>query len=213
MIRETLAAALFLSLLAPALSTAQQVFIPYTADVEETVVAPEGEQTEARVQYRDSSGRFREDYLRGDEAWMSIIADPVDWEMITLMHSERGGGAMILSIPEREPPRSARDFFLVTGELVEEEELGVRIIEGLAAHGTRFYFWSEVGTNTINIWISKRLMMLLEYDAETVMSDGVVWSTYKRVFNIELEEPDPALFEIPEGYTASRVRILPEAER
>ena len=84
------------------------------------------------------------------------------------------------------------------------EDLGERMIEGINTHGCRITRTSpmkgvtnEPGVSTVESWASRELQINLLTTEHN--SDGTERLT--KLSNIHRNEPDPTLFQVPEGYT------------
>jgi hypothetical protein len=87
----------------------------------------------------------------------------------------------------------------------EIEKLGTKTINGIEAEGTRRTRIIPAGSEgndrpiavTSETWISPELKMLVM----SIDNDPRSWTTTMELTDFELGEPDPALFQVPEGYT------------
>jgi len=108
--------------------------------------------------------------------------------------------------PSAEPPSlrfSAPEGQAPPNEFVKEDDLGVREIEGVSAHGLRQTQTLPADTDGTAIeivdeyWYSSelRINLLIKH------SDPRTGTQTVTVGQITRTEPDPAFFEVPEGYT------------
>jgi hypothetical protein len=87
----------------------------------------------------------------------------------------------------------------------EIEKLGTRTINGIEAEGTRRTRIIPVGSEgndrpiavTSETWISPELKILVR----SIFEDPRTWTTTMELTDFERGEPDPTLFQVPEGYT------------
>jgi hypothetical protein len=108
--------------------------------------------------------------------------------------------------PSTEPPSirfAAPDGNAPPSEFTKQEDLGIREIEGVPAHGVR---QTQTVTDendgkevviTDECWYSQdlRINLMMKH------SDPRKGSTTMTVAQVTRTEPDPAFFEVPEGYT------------
>jgi hypothetical protein len=86
----------------------------------------------------------------------------------------------------------------------KREDLGTTTIQGVEAHGWRYTRTTPVGevgndqplVNTQEVWTSPELGQVVR----SVRSDPRAGTTTKELVSLDLGEPDPALFQPPEGY-------------
>ena len=98
----------------------------------------------------------------------------------------------------------------VAARVLAERELGRRQVEGLDAHGRATTVVGCEGECEIHIeeWrLSDHQDLLVESYVERRYRDGRIEGVRKRLYGLELGEPDAALFGIPEDY---EVRIVPD---
>jgi len=156
--------------------------------------------------YRDSAGRVRIAYRLGDGGGRSEevgnLLDPVEYSETMLLPEQK--------IADRGTvPRSSAGFQVglpVAGRALpkgkwntQEEALGVRVIEGIEAQGTRWVATSEEQPALMAFrerWSSQALGLTLE---EKVV--GPNWAHTVKLQNLNRGEPDPALFVVPFDYT------------
>ena len=108
--------------------------------------------------------------------------------------------------PSTEPPSirfAAPDGNAPSNEFTQQEDLGIRDIEGVPAHGIRESQTIADGKDgkevvmTDEYWYSQELRMNLMVKH----SDPRKGTTTMTVTQVTRTEPDPAFFAIPEGYT------------
>jgi hypothetical protein len=108
--------------------------------------------------------------------------------------------------PSTEPPSirfAAPDGNAPPSEFTKEEDLGIREIAGVPAHGmrqTQTVTDEKTGKEIVitdEAWYSQELRINLMMKN----SDPRKGTTTMTVASVNQAEPDPALFEIPEGYT------------
>jgi len=181
---------------------------------------------------RDSQGRIRTDRFAGDlkhdtgpdagskvEMHMILICDPVAQTM-TQIDTATLTAKIIHSRPSA--PRSgalqpaARKSFCSSRMLSSHvpgrlpvEDLGDQTIEGVEAHGERYTMpmlngiaadQSLNGESTHERWCSDSLsaiVLTISSNTKTTMKTTLAMQKIDRI------EPDPALFQIPEGYTVT----------
>lgn len=109
--------------------------------------------------------------------------------------------------PSTEPPSirfAAPDGNAPPSEFTKQEDLGIREIAGVPAHGmrqTQTIADEKTGKEIVitdESWYSQELRINLM----TKNSDPRKGTTTMTVSQVNQAEPDPALFEIPEGYTS-----------
>ena len=157
--------------------------------------------------YRDSAGRVRMECRLGDGTTGSVefvyLLDPVASLVIILLPQEK--------VADRDTvPRSSSGSFQVglpttwrplpKGKWkTKEEALGVRTIEGVETHGTRWVQTSEDEPTlkaSFERWSSEALTLTAE---EKFVSPN--WTHTAVLQNIKRGEPDSALFVVPADYT------------
>lgn len=103
------------------------------------------------------------------------------------------------------PPVSQRPVQPVPDQLRQEiEKLGTRTINGIEAEGARRTRIIPVGSEgndrpiavTSETWISPELKILVM----SIDDDPRTWTTTMELTDFVRGEPDPALFQVPEGY-------------
>lgn len=195
--------------------------VPFSAEVvNETIrVLPDGNRIHQEThgkRFRDSEGRTRVEYAsmmpRGDEIEHVNIIDPVQQEFIFL----NPGGEKTATVQHMNqhvtvtPNSLQKDTGIVargrtSATTMEVEDLGTRMIEGFTARGTRHkrtIAAGEIGNEkplatVTESWYSDELQEVLLSETDDPQSGH---HTTKLV-NIQRGEPDPALFQIPAGYT------------
>ncbi len=110
--------------------------------------------------------------------------------------------------PATQPPGSN----LPPSEFTKQEDLGIRQIDGLAAHGMRETqaipaddSGKEIVT-TDESWYSEdlRINLVIKHD------DPRHGSVAMTVTNMKIGEPDPALFRVPDGYVPAGSQLATE---
>jgi hypothetical protein len=201
---------------------------PYTATVKTTRVQTLADGTtithESTVkQARDSNGRTyqesRPEVLNGAEGddWVNVfIVDPAN--RVTINWNSRSKTATIMHMPEPahiRPVQPAADAPKVQTPVVaprnedmprpQVEDLGTQTIGGVTAQGTRVTRIIPAGkegndrpiTVVHETWRSSELNLVVQ----SVQSDPRTGVITREMTDIEQGEPDPALFQVPEGYT------------
>jgi hypothetical protein len=137
------------------------------------------------------------------------LYDPQTRISTTLDPKQRTFRTMTLNHPPATVPPSVRygspsDNGLPQNEFTKEEDLGVNEMQGLPVHGVR-EVQTIPGENkeiviTDEYWYSQdlRINMMIKHDDPR---EGTVTLT---VTQVTRTEPDPALFEIPEGFKPAR---------
>jgi hypothetical protein len=157
--------------------------------------------------YRDSLGKLRidsETQRDSDQSrtFIETIIDPSTGVKVVMLRDMRvayrilgpkageSGFAVGLSgIGEGVP--SSRDW------KTTKENLGKRTIEGVDFEGTRIRQAADSGlTNTIEKWYCDKLSL-----TGLAVASGPYGTHTARIENLRLEEPDPTIFAIPNGYT------------
>jgi hypothetical protein len=166
------------------------------------------------VTYRDGEGRTRhEQTLRSVGRWVSegeplriiFINDPVAGVNYTLNPRTRSASRRNYfngKGPVKDGPPAAGAS---SDERKKVEALGTRVIEGLEAEGTRTTTITPAGEigNRLPIevteerWYSPRLQTLVMRERRDPRSGDTVY----RLTNINLNEPERSLFEVPADYT------------
>ena len=188
---------------------------PFSADViqESTQLLPDGnrihQETHGKT-YRDSQGRMRTEQqimgMGGSERFQSIhIFDPIEqvWIILnpqdhtaTIHHFGRPSSHPVPQLPTTEPKRQQPSL--------QVEPLGTKEIEGLTATGRRTIRTIEAGevgndkplVSAFESWFSPELRTPLL----SVTKDDRFGERTMRLVNIQRNEPDPALFQIPPDY-------------
>jgi len=185
----------------------------FSADfVDETIqTLSDGNHIRQQVQgklYRNSQGKVRNDHTMktGDlETTFVTIFDPV---ARTFINFQLGAGtpatanASYVNLPEAVGKTRTPRKMLPFGS----ESLPDKMIEGFVVSGsrnTRTIKAGEVGNELpITIVHEQWHSQQLGEDLLTESDDPRIGHRTHKLFNIKLEEPDPALFEIPAGYKA-----------
>jgi hypothetical protein len=168
--------------------------------------------------YRDSQGRVREERTvttpGGQTRTQVTISDPV----AGVVHNLDVASKVSYDSPLRRPPgnangggrgRGARPATpATTNPNVKNESLGLQMMSGVAATGTRITrtipAGSEGNSQAIQTlrerWISAYLQVpLLEKS-----SDPRTGTTTNTLGNISRGDPDPGLFQVPTGFTTQK---------
>jgi|SRR5579863_1710001 len=191
---------------------------------------------------RDSQGRIRIERVVGEfkrdtgpdagskvEGHIIMICDPAAQTM-TQIDTATATARIIHSRPSAPrsselrsiSPRSFCSSRLPSARAaahLQVEDLGIQIIEGVEAHGERITLpmlgatsgeESPNGENTSELWCSDSLSALvLRITANTKTGVKSTIAMQK----IERTEPDPALFQIPEGYAITESVAEPREHR
>jgi hypothetical protein len=191
-----------------------------------------------RTVARDSEGRIRTERVGGEykhdtgteagskvEEHLITICDPVA-QTLTQIDTLNATAKIIhsrLSAPDSEAfrKRTYCSTRLVSDRNthVQVEDLGTQTVEGVEAHGVRItipMFGMPVGDSSLGgesiteRWCSDDLSALIL--TNTKDSKGGLKSTVA-MRNIERIEPDPGLFQIPQGYAVSESVASPQVRR
>jgi hypothetical protein len=145
------------------------------------------------------------------------------------------GGMMIGAAPGPPPlpPGGASGSVIVTGGPILREQgatdspsptpafnetsesLGTRTVEGVSAEGTRAKDTIPAGAigndkdlvSMRETWYSSDLKIVVS----SLRSDPRFGEVHYSLTNIQLKEPDPALFQVPPGYTVERIPVRVES--
>ena len=169
--------------------------------------------------YRDSQGRTRTEMFLVDqpdnskgEPTQILINDPIEGVNYFLNPRNHTGtrNNLRMMVPQPPPPRPPVNTPppQPPRQLLPKptsEDLGMQIIEGLWARGSRITNTIPVGAqgndrpliNVIEIWSSEELHAAVL----TKRSDPRNGDTTERLTNIDRSEPDPSLFRPPTDYT------------
>jgi len=194
---------------------------PFSADVisQHSKILVDGNRIDQETHgkmYRDSQGRSRAEneilFPNGDRHQQIFIQDPTQGLTITLDATRKTAqifhhrsaptignvpAPTIEGQPQEEPPKITQ----------RSEQLGHMMIEGLDAIGTR-----TTRTTTANaIGNAQPLVTVSEIWRSTELktelliktSDPQNGETVRKLVNIQLNEPDPAQFQVPADYTVS----------
>jgi hypothetical protein len=151
--------------------------------------------------FRDSHGRTRQETC-GDDAFPNLVSivilDPVRGVEIFLFPKLKTAQVQKIKIvlaPAQPPQPGPTPIVNST-----REDLGSKEIEGHFASGTRVSSEGRNGSHVREEWFSSELKMTL------LFTSTYPWSkTTSHVVDIHLGEPDPSLFEVPEGYTVKNI--------
>ena len=189
---------------------------PYSAEAL-TAITQNGETKRVQEKvYRDSKGRTRKETGPAGEV---SISDPVSQTITTLdprTHTARTAPAVFLRAgidvplatvaPGLDPQRSGPSDspIGITGRMILPgspqagiEQLGTQVIEGVTAQGTRRTVTAPAGRLVDETWYSPDLHV----NVMTRHSDPQSETIY-RLTNIKRAEPDPALFQVPAGWSS-----------
>ncbi|HZP05021.1 MAG TPA: hypothetical protein VFB43_08985 [Terracidiphilus sp.] len=201
--------------------------MPYTATLKTTVVRTLANGTKithetTMKEARDSNGRtYRERHHEslpagadGADFVTVNIFDPVN--RVSIMWNADSKQATIFHMPEPEQIRSAagqtpkvqtrvRSRQNTPDSAPQFERLGTQTINGVVAEGIRVTRIIPAGkqgndqpiTITNETWRSNELKLLVR----SINDDPLTGVTTTELTNFEQGEPDPALFQVPEGYT------------
>jgi hypothetical protein len=214
---------------------------PFQAEVVST--HPESSSLDSRLEYvaRDGQGRIRTDRTAGKykhdngpdagteaEERMIMICDPVAQTLTridtlnktaTIIHSRPS--APITPATSRLQPAHARTFCssrLLIGLHLNGEDLGVKTIEGVEAHGEQFTMpmlatstgGESTSSSTNERWCSDDLSAVVL----TVTANSKAGTKFTVAMQkIERIEPDPSLFQIPPDYAITESVAPPLGRR
>lgn len=175
---------------------------PFSAEAveEETYTRPDGyamRRSWMSKIFRDSKGRLRFENENDHGASIAIF-DPVRQVHILLFPASKIANVTKLS-PEWGPPMSSP--VASTAPDYKREDLGSKEIEGYSASGTRASGTGRDGLWLWEHWFSSDLRITLLSALEHPRGKST-----NRVFNIRLGDPDPSVFEIPEGYSVKQIK-------
>ena len=184
--------------------------------VERSLLQPDGSVTNLKSMRdisRDSSGRIHNEARAMVPASSAqtpgvisiLLYDPQTRISTTLDPEERTFSTRTINHPPATVPPSVRygsptDNGLPQNEFTKEENLGVNDMEGVAVHGVREVQTIPAENKEIVItdeyWYSEdlRINMMIKH------SDPRKGTVTVTVTQVARTEPDPALFEIPQGY-------------
>ena len=155
--------------------------------------------------HRDSAGRVRIEWYSEDRSdWrpgIVYLLDPVAYSLTTLLPEQKiafretvsrssSGFQVALPGPGRPLP--------MVKWRTQTEALGVRVIQGVENQGTRTIQRSDEEPSvmaTSEKWSAQSLGLTLE-----VKVTGPGWAHTVKLQNLNLHEPDLALFAVPTGY-------------
>ncbi|HKS80734.1 MAG TPA: hypothetical protein VJR23_04455 [Candidatus Acidoferrales bacterium] len=184
--------------------------------------------------FRDSQGRTREEHyialpdtVSGPDDLISVlIHDPttgVSFLLNPKNHTARelpglpvvNVGADTITIPQHGVPAKLNGSPRETRQhpAITTVDLGTQEMEGVIVDGTRTtidYPAGLVGNDrpfsvVTERWQSPELKLLLL----TKRTDPRSGETTTRVTNLDRSEPDPSLFQVPDGYTITKQEIVP----
>jgi hypothetical protein len=156
--------------------------------------------------YRDAQGRGRCDVENVKMKVISFanISDPVSRLFIHLDLEKRT--AIVTHHSQRQPasPQPSAETRPATVNAKRsnashsEEDLGAQVIQGFTVEGRRYINTTETGQRSVtDDWYSPDLKVTLlstqKYERSNTLANKVV--------NIQVGDPDPAVFQVPEGYT------------
>ena len=195
-----------------------------TIQVRQSTVQPDGTVTDVKTMRtiaRDSQGRIRNE-LRAMEPLTETaipqivlvhLYDP-QLRQTTMLYvpQQQYWTATVNRPPATEPPglqyASPAGSTLPLSQFAKEEDLGTREMDGLMVHGVRETqtIPADAGGEgkavvvTDEYWYSDDLRINMEIKHH----DPRTGSLTLKVTQVSQEEPDSALFQVPEGYTALR---------
>jgi hypothetical protein len=95
----------------------------------------------------------------------------------------------------------------------KEEDLGTKTIQGFETHGCRKTTKSATGTYIWEYWLAKldsaahSTGMTLRSVQDSQIIGNIEVKNVQEITNLRLEEPDPALFQVPDSYTTNIVEM------
>lgn len=167
--------------------------------------------------FRDSQGRFRREETMVTSLGLStssvVISDPIAGTSFELHADEKTAEQLTNPFARtnstlKNAPQDAKtnpeQVGLPSGNL-KTEDLGTQTLAGIAVQGRRITMTPPAGPTgnqnppaiVLETWYSNNLHILMMSNRNDPWSGE---TTY-RVTNIQLTEPDPSLFAVPEGYT------------
>jgi len=217
---SVMALALFLTV--PRVSAQDDIFVtpipnaPFSAviNVERSTIRKDGTVVNLKTMraiHRDSHGRIYNEYRTLLPASSSetpqvthiLLYDPQTRNSTTLFPPQHA----YRSATTRRPPATTPPVFASNGpqnEFTREEDLGTQEMQGVAVHGLR-YTQTIPGAEgskdmvvTDEYWYSEdlRINVVLKHN------DSRTGSVTMTVTQITRTDPDPSLFQIPDGYSA-----------
>lgn len=200
--------------------------MPYTATRKTTHVQKLADGTtitreNTAKEARDSNGRtYHENRMElpsgatGRDAFSFVnVFDPVNRVQMSWTTNSKQATVFHLPEPGQAPKRQQSSTVsqtqaravTVVGPKLEMEDLGIKTIDGIEAKGTRMTRVIEAGkegndrpmTITNETWVSPDLKIMLT----SINDDPRSGTTTTETTNIDRGEPDPGLFQVPEGYT------------
>jgi hypothetical protein len=175
--------------------------VPLSAEVvvtsQTTTAAGSYDKRIAGRYYRDSKGRVRQ-----DTGFSSVIITPGSDTVIQLNHEKR----IAVILRAAPPPKAAEPSDETKKKALEqfrpEMDLGTKKIDGHTVYGkassgnTREPLHGTMVATSREVWMSTDLQLPL------YTKHSAPWGeTTQEYLNIKQGDPDPSLFEIPEGYT------------
>ena len=165
------------------------------AAVETETVAGVERETLIRKIYRDRDGRTRVEPYHARSANLVKLLDPVKGMLLILESTSQTAHRMWF--PKMESPGGAM-FTFSAGSSTQTEKLGMRIIDGIRCEGLRI----TISRGTLpeseieERWFSNELGLIS-------LTTEAAAGRYRvaRIQKLVLEEPNPALFQVPEQYT------------
>ena len=182
---------------------------PFSADLvnEVTHMGRDGNRVQSETHgkvYRDAQGRGRCDMenVKTKIITWANISDPVAGLFIHLDLAQKTAivthHSQTAQAPSPKPPAEVKPPVKVDSSNVSEEELGSQAIEGFRVTGKRYINTTETGQRTEwDDWYSPDLKATLLSTHTDERSNSLA----NKVVNIKAEDPDPAVFQVPEGYT------------
>jgi hypothetical protein len=222
-------------------ASAQDIFVtpvpnaPFSCviNVERSVVQRDGSITDLRTIReigRDSRGRIFNQYrellpasdTNTPQVVRVLLYDPQTRTSTTIFPQQRMFRAgTVTRPPETQPPAlldaSTTGNSIPRSGFTKQEDLGNRQMEGLPVHGVRETQTVPTENNgtgkeivtTDEYWYAAdlRINMLIRH------SDPRTGAVTMTVTQVKRSEPDPALWEIPEGYKPFGTRVEPSGKR
>lgn len=194
---------------------------PFSADViqESTQLQPDGSriaiETHGRM-LRDSAGRIRsESEIAGVATGAATrryvtIFDPV--AQLNVRLDPQAKTATLFSFPAAPAPishevalklaKASTQINSTKHDLAVSQDLGPATMQGFAVTGTRRPLPAKAGVErarivTVESWFSPELKIELQ----SVTDDPMLGVRTTKLMNIISTEPDPAMFQVPAGYT------------
>jgi hypothetical protein len=182
---------------------------PLSADVTITTTSMAVRNPSTQVQtgkyWRGQNGKTRQ-----DTGSTSVISDPESRTIINLDHSKKE--ALVIQLPPAEaaqpvPAAAPASPPLSPARKVSFEDLGESTMGGFRVKGQRITAPNptglKLGTLVTETWMAPDLFLPI-YSKQTLPEQQTI-QEYK---NIQLGEPDPAVFAIPDGYAVKTAQSV-----